>query len=711
MPAHHVRGSANKENRREHGGGLKRNASAAKSSFGPPKGSHPSAVSFEVGDRVSVKMDKTSVCPGDVRFVGPSGGRTVVGIRLDGFRSGLGDGKRSSGERHFRCEVGHEILRAGNTPIRERESCDVLLDRWLSVPTQAIFASPSQCTLLCKKASLPPPPPPERPAAEKPAKKSPPPDKPKPSKGVAAAPSKKKLDPPPQPFDLEVALKEIVGLESVKDMLRSLRNRLVVGKKRAAFGIKDDVARAFVVVGSDGANFEHVARVLCGMLHDLGLLSRNKLEVVKKHDLIKSSTAATLSSAQAAVNAVSDRGGLLLVTDAGAGDRDHSRSEYAKVALEALVSAATTPLAKTQGYAVLFTTRGSCHATLLRSCPALGAASPITFELAEYTLTHVARLLQEEVKVRGFALSGLGDDDDGDGDDDYAARELALLALTAEDFSADDDGADGESAVADALKALDGITGLGGVKSHVRALAAQIELDARRRMAGMRGSVRGSRNGTCNHMIFHGNPGTGKTTVARVVAGILRALGQLRRGHLVEVDRSGLVAAYQGQTAIKVNEVVSSALGGMLFVDEAYALVKDPKDTFGREALDALNKQIEDHRDDLVVVLAGYSGEMKELLQHNPGVKSRFPTVIHFEDYDAAELLAIARSMLEKQELRLSAGAEAKMAKILEAAAHGRRRQRPRRAQPHRDGSGSRRASLEAAAASSRTPGARRGGL
>ena len=138
-----------------------------------------------------------------------------------------------------------------------------------------------------------------------------------------------------------------------------------------------------------------------------------------------------------------------------------------------------------------------------------------------------------------------------------------------------------------------------GVKSHVRALAAQIELDARRRMAGMRGS----RNGTCNHMIFHGNPGTGKTTVARVVAGILRALGQLRRGHLVEVDRSGLVAAYQGQTAIKVNEVVSSALGGMLFVDEAYALVKDPKDTFGREALDALIKQIEDHRDDLVVVL------------------------------------------------------------------------------------------------------------
>ena len=226
-------------------------------------------------------------------------------------------------------------------------------------------------------------------------------------------------------------------------------------------------------------------------------------------------------------------------------------------------------------------------------------------------------------------------------------------------------GIGGSDVVESALTQLDAITGLGGVKAHVRALAAQIELDARRRMAGLRGS----RNGTCNHMIFHGNPGTGKTTVARVVASILRALGQLRRGHLVEVDRSGLVAAYQGQTAIKVNEVVASALGGMLFVDEAYALVKDPKDTFGKEALDALIKQIEDHRDDLVVVLAGYSDEMRDLLAHNPGVKSRFPTVIHFEDYDAPELMSIAKSMLDHQELKLSKDAEHELAKLLAALA------------------------------------------
>mmetsp|Transcript_1415 Transcript_1415/g.4096 ORF Transcript_1415/g.4096 Transcript_1415/m.4096 type:complete len:219 (+) Transcript_1415:575-1231(+) len=168
-------------------------------------------------------------------------------------------------------------------------------------------------------------------------------------------------------------------------------------------------------------------------------------------------------------------------------------------------------------------------------------------------------------------------------------------------------------------------------------------------------------------MIFHGNPGTGKTTVARAVASILRALGQLRRGHLVEVDRGGLVAAYQGQTAIKVADVVERALGGVLFVDEAYALVKDPKDSFGREALDALIKQIEDRRDDLVVVLAGYSAEMAELLDANPGVRSRFPTVIHFEDYDAEELMAIAEGLLAQRDLVLAPAARTTLAELLAA--------------------------------------------
>lgn len=141
---------------------------------------------------------------------------------------------------------------------------------------------------------------------------------------------------------------------------------------------------AFVIVGADGANFEHVARVLTAMLYDLGLLRCDKLEICRRHDLIKSSTAATLSATQTYVRSVADRGGLLLVQDAGGlamGDRDHARNgEYAKVALEAMVSAATVADAASGGYAVALTTRGSCHATLLRACPALAAASPLTYK-------------------------------------------------------------------------------------------------------------------------------------------------------------------------------------------------------------------------------------------------------------------------------------------------------------------------------------------
>ena len=146
-------------------------------------------------------------------------------------------------------------------------------------------------------------------------------------------------------------------------------------------------------------------------------------------------------------------------------------------------------------------------------------------------------------------------------------------------------------------------------------------------------------------MVFAGNPGTGKTTVARIIANLLKALGVLRKGHLVEADRSSLVAGYSGQTALKTKAVVNEALGGVLFVDEAYALVSGDRDAFGKEALDTLMKEMEDHRSDLVVIAAGYNDEMRDLLAANPGMESRFPTTLRFADYDARELMKIADSL------------------------------------------------------------------
>jgi stage V sporulation protein K len=159
------------------------------------------------------------------------------------------------------------------------------------------------------------------------------------------------------------------------------------------------------------------------------------------------------------------------------------------------------------------------------------------------------------------------------------------------------------------------------------------------------------------HMAFTGNPGTGKTTVARLLAQIFRAIGVLEKGHLVETDRSGLVAGYVGQTAIKVHEKVTEAMGGMLFIDEAYALATGDEEDFGREAVDTLVKLIEDHRDKFIVVVAGYPAPMQKFLDSNPGLRSRFNRFIHFDDYTPDELFQIMERMCGEHGYRLQPSA------------------------------------------------------
>ena len=156
------------------------------------------------------------------------------------------------------------------------------------------------------------------------------------------------------------------------------------------------------------------------------------------------------------------------------------------------------------------------------------------------------------------------------------------------------------------------------------------------------------------HMVFTGNPGTGKTMIARIMSRIYRSLGVLSKGHLVEVDRSGLVAGYVGQTATKTSAVIEKALGGVLFIDEAYALNGKSENDFGQEAIDTLLKAMEDHREDLVVIVAGYDGLMEKFIQSNPGLESRFNRYLHFDDYTLDEMTAILDLNLKKGQYRFS---------------------------------------------------------
>ncbi len=185
-------------------------------------------------------------------------------------------------------------------------------------------------------------------------------------------------------------------------------------------------------------------------------------------------------------------------------------------------------------------------------------------------------------------------------------------------------------------KELDEIVGLDMVKDYIRSLQSHIQMQNLRREQGMKTSD------VSKHMIFTGNPGTGKTTIARLISRYMKAIGALSQGQLVEVTRADLVAQYVGQTAPLTMSVIKSAIGGVLFIDEAYSLYRGKDDSFGLECIDTIVKAMEDNRDDLIVILAGYQKEMKGFLESNSGLKSRFPNIIHFPDYTGEELRKIA---------------------------------------------------------------------
>ena len=211
-----------------------------------------------------------------------------------------------------------------------------------------------------------------------------------------------------------------------------------------------------------------------------------------------------------------------------------------------------------------------------------------------------------------------------------------------------------EPLAGDPYKELDDLIGLESVKKEVRSLANFVKLQKQREAKGLKTAK------VSYHLVFYGSPGTGKTTVARIIGRIYKDLGVLKKGHTVETDRSGLVAKYLGQTALKTDTVVQQAIHGVLFIDEAYALVPEDGNgqDYGQEAISTLLKRMEDYRDSRVVIIAGYRNEMQRFIDSNPGLQSRFNRYIDFPDYTGAELTDIFKMYMKKNQYTLAPDAE-----------------------------------------------------
>ncbi len=249
--------------------------------------------------------------------------------------------------------------------------------------------------------------------------------------------------------------------------------------------------------------------------------------------------------------------------------------------------------------------------------------------------------------------------------DDVSSSEiLGNKAETAQNSQAEDCGKINETLIAQVLSDLDDLVGMDEVKSEVKSLVKLCRLNAKRAALGLK------TEGFAPHLVFSGNPGTGKTTVARIIGDLYRALGILKKGHIVESDRSKLIGAYIGQTAIKTRNVCKKAQNGVLFIDEAYGLSND-KEGFGSDAIETILLEMENKRGSMAVVVAGYTEKMKEFIGANPGLRSRFDRVINFPDYSVEELVQIVEVIARKRDYYLDDDSKAALRKGIEKTHRG----------------------------------------
>jgi SpoVK/Ycf46/Vps4 family AAA+-type ATPase len=478
--------------------------------------------------------------------------------------------------------------------------------------------------------------------------------------------------------DVLAELDSLVGLEGVKAEVKRIVNLAKVNEARRAQGLKvPPMTYHMVFTGNPGTGKTTVARIVARAFRALGIAKGGQLVETDRSGLVGRYAGETAVKTNAKVDEAI--GGILFVDEAyqlASSDSD----DYGKEAIATLLKRMEDDRDKLIVIAAGYTDE---MRDFLDANSGLRSRFSKTIEFADYTAKELAAIFRSMAKKNEFVLAadleeGLDaamakltakrDRTFGNARfvrqlfEDATGRQAnrlaesgnldadALKTLALADLGLGERKTDVRAPTVDEVLAeLDSLVGLKPVKDELRRLIATVRANKMREEKGLENNVTMSYN-----FVFTGNPGTGKTTVARILGKAFRALGVLDRANFVETDRSGLVAKYEGQTAAKTNKLIDSAMGGILFIDEAYQLNQGENDQYGSEAVATLLKRMEDARGSIVVIIAGYSNEMKKFMEINSGLESRFNRTIEFPDYSAKELAEIYRSMAKKAKYRLS---------------------------------------------------------
>lgn len=493
---------------------------------------------------------------------------------------------------------------------------------------------------------------------------------------TSASNTEKSVDIKEYPEIINEAFQGMIGMESVKDELLGFYNVIRLQKMREkTLGVVDSGVRSynFVLYGNPGTGKTTVARIIAKVLYALGIRDSDKFSETDRSKLVGQYIGETAQKTTKVINNI--RGGTLFVDEAYSLMSKDNEKDYGKEAVDTLLKDMED---NRDNYSVIMAGYKEQMRQMLKMNPGFQSRFNYHINIPDYSDDDLIKIARKIAATKLYSIDESGEKairkciakarvDETFGNARFI-RELIdkaeinmanrlsaasdihpseMMAFTGEDFLPNEPEELSEQELLDELNSL---TGLSSVKGMVNNLLASIRV---RKEAERRGIQMSDDMGTL-HMTFRGNPGTGKTTVARILGRLLNQMGILKRGDIfVECSRAELVGQHQGHTAQKVKDVVANAMGGILFIDEAYSLVKKPDDSFGLEAVDTLIAEMENHKNDFVVILAGYSAPLDKFLASNPGFLSRIAINLTFEDYTTNEMTDIFYGMAEKNHVQV----------------------------------------------------------